>query len=261
MKQYNEYNGIKLKCGIARKEAYRLRDIYTQCVQEWEGSIRKLQMAKRQQRRRGGGGIATATATASSRGGRKMKKSKKEGSGDGDIIEGGGGVAGTKTTIAARDEGVVEGGGDGMLRGDDGINTTTTTTTTTTSYSTATTTSSATTTTSPSSWSTTLRQLGTTYNISKQCESVIHAYDDMVLAQSNYTQAVLDENTAVEEALAIEKMALDSVQHLEEVSDLHYLCTPCPTMTIMFVCIHSIVTSLIAIVVTYVSLSLLHGIL
>ena len=256
MKQYNEYNGIKLKCGIARKEAYRLRDIYTQCVQEWEGSIRKLQMAKRQQRRRGGGGIATATA-ASSRGGRKMKKSKKEGSGDGDIIEGGGGVAGTNTTIAARDEGVEGEGGDGMLRGDDGI-----TTTTTTSYSTATTTFSDTaTTTSPSSWSTTLRQLGTTYNISKQCESVIHAYDDMVLAQSNYTQAVLDENTAVEEAMAIEKMALDSVQHLEEVSDLHYICTPCPTMTIMFVCIHSIVTSLIAIVVTYVSLSLLHGIL
>ena len=187
-----------------------------------------------------------------------MKKSKEEGSGDWDIIEGGG-VAGTKTTIAARDEGV-EGGGDGMLRGDVGI-TTTTTTTTATSYSTATTTSSATATTSPSSWSTTLRQLGTTYNISKQCESVIHAYDDMVLAQSNYTQAVLDENTAVEEALAIEKMALDSVQHLEEVSDLHYICTPCPTMTIMFVCIHSIVPSLIAIVVTHVSLSLLHGIL
>ena len=259
MKQYNEYNGIKLKCGIARREAYRLREIYIQCVQEWEGSIRKLQMAKRQQqRRRGGGGIAAATATASSRGGRKMKKSKKEGSGDGDIIEGGGGVAGTNTTIAARDEGVEGGGGDGMLRGDDGI---TTTTTTTTSYSTATTPSAITTTTSPLSWSATLRQLGNTYNISKQCESVIHAYDDMVLAQSNYTQAVLDENTAVEEALAIEKMALDSVQHLEEVSDLHYICTPCPTMTIMFVCIHSIVPSLIATVFTNVSLSLLHGIL
>jgi len=72
--------------------------------------------------------------------------------------------------------------------------------------------------TTTTSWSTTLRQLGNTYNVSKQCESVIHAHDEMQLAQLNYNQAVMVENAAVEEAVAIEKMALDSVQHLEEVS-------------------------------------------
>jgi hypothetical protein len=74
------------------------------------------------------------------------------------------------------------------------------------------------TTTTTTSWSTTLRQLGNTYNVSKQCESVIHAHDEMQLAQLNYNQSVMVENAAVEEAVAIEKMALDSVQHLEEVS-------------------------------------------
>ncbi len=69
------------------------------------------------------------------------------------------------------------------------------------------------------SWMSTLRQLGNTYNVSKQCESLILAHDEMLMAQSNYTKAVTAENAAVEEAMAIEKMALDSVQHFEEVSE------------------------------------------
>jgi hypothetical protein len=105
------------------------------------------------------------------------------------------------SSIGNEDGVAKEEGGDGPR---DETNTTTTTTTTTTPTTT--------------SWSTTLRQLGNTYNVSKQCESVIHAHDEMQLAQLNYNQAVMVENAAVEEAMAIEKMALDSVQHLEEVS-------------------------------------------
>ena len=169
----------------------QLRSKYIECVQRWEASIRSLRKAIRAAAvaARGGGGGGGMK-------GRKKKKTTKKTTTKGEsiiMLEGGNSCdiegVGTKDEAGGEDDGMRD-------------ETTTTTCTATTT----------------SSWMSTLRDLGNTYNVSKQCETLIHAHDEMLLAQSNYTEAVTVENAAVEEAMAIEKMALDSVQHLEEVS-------------------------------------------
>jgi len=65
-------------------------------------------------------------------------------------------------------------------------------------------------------WEEELRQFGDKNGLSKQCESVIRASEEVGTAQTNYTVGVTAENVAVEDAQDMERVALDSVQRLEE---------------------------------------------
>ena len=74
-------------------------------------------------------------------------------------------------------------------------------------------------------WQHDLRTYGNEHSLSKQCESLIRATDEVTNAQSNYVDSVAAENVAVDNCVNIERVVLDEVQKLEEVS-LH-LCISC----------------------------------
>jgi hypothetical protein len=70
----------------------------------------------------------------------------------------------------------------------------------------------------PQPWEDGLRKLADRYKLSRQvCESVTHLHDDVASAREDYAMGVLAENEAVEEVQALERMALDCLQRLEEV--------------------------------------------
>jgi hypothetical protein len=72
----------------------------------------------------------------------------------------------------------------------------------------------------PPRWEDELRRLADRHKLSRQvCEAAIRAHDDVVSARDEYASCVEAENAAVEEARALERKALDSLQRLEEVRD------------------------------------------
>ncbi len=67
-------------------------------------------------------------------------------------------------------------------------------------------------------WEDALRNYGVRHGLSRGCEAVIRALEEVQTSESHYSSMVKLENGAVEEAQAMEKMALESMQTLEEVS-------------------------------------------
>ena len=67
-------------------------------------------------------------------------------------------------------------------------------------------------------WQHTLRTYGNEHSLTKQCESLIRATDEVNVAQTNYVDSVTAENVAVDNCVNVEKSVLDEVQRLEEVS-------------------------------------------
>ncbi|KAL3807060.1 hypothetical protein ACHAXA_008006, partial [Cyclostephanos tholiformis] len=72
---------------------------------------------------------------------------------------------------------------------------------------------------SPPPWEEELHKLADRFKLSRQvCETVTRLYNDVATARADYARGVLAENEAVEEVQALERMALDCLQRLEEAS-------------------------------------------
>jgi len=65
-------------------------------------------------------------------------------------------------------------------------------------------------------WEDALKKYGLRHGLNRGCEAVIKALEEVQASESQYSAMVTLENGAVEEAQAMEKMALDSMQTLEE---------------------------------------------
>jgi len=68
------------------------------------------------------------------------------------------------------------------------------------------------------SWQSTLRTYGNEHSLTKQCDSLIRATEEVTNTQSNYVDSVKAENVAIDNCVTVEKAVLDDVQKLEEVS-------------------------------------------
>ena len=63
-----------------------------------------------------------------------------------------------------------------------------------------------------------MHKLADRFKLSRQvCESVTRLHDDVTSAREEYAMGVLAENEAVKKVQALERMALDCLQRLEEV--------------------------------------------
>lgn len=70
----------------------------------------------------------------------------------------------------------------------------------------------------PRPWEGELHKLADRFKLSRQvCESVTRLHDDVTSAREEYAMGVLAENEAVKKVQALERMALDCLQRLEEV--------------------------------------------
>ena len=96
------------------------------------------------------------------------------------------------------------------------------------------------------SWQATLRTYGNEHSLSKQCESLIRATEEVTKTQSNYVDGVAAENVAVDNCVNIEKVVLDEVQKLEEVSlrcVYHVFTFICSYHMLTFVCSYHMLNS------------------
>ena len=67
-------------------------------------------------------------------------------------------------------------------------------------------------------WQHDLRTYGNEHSLTKQCELLIRATEEVNKTQRNYVNSVAVENVAVDNCVNVEKNVLDEVQRLEEVS-------------------------------------------
>jgi hypothetical protein len=181
------YGDGRSKCARSRSEALAARGRYLDRVGAMDGAVRSLGRAVRASRLRGtiGGAILRrGRATVPSESSRPSSPSSNDE--EGPLLSSGGGGAGGPAADAPP--------------------------------SAPSPSSSSSSSSPPPPWEDELRRLAERYRLSRQvCESVTRAHDDVVSAGAEYASCVEAENAAVEEALALEREALDSLQRLEEV--------------------------------------------
>ena len=183
------YGDGRSKCARSRSEALAARGRYLDRVGAMDGAVRSLGRAVRASRLRGtiGGAILRrGRATVPSESSRPSSPSSNDEEGP-LLSSGGGGVGGPAADAPP-------------------------------SAPSPSSSSSSSSSSPPPPWEDELRRLAERYRLSRQvCESVTRAHDDVVSAGAEYASCVEAENAAVEEALALEREALDSLQRLEEV--------------------------------------------
>ena len=72
-------------------------------------------------------------------------------------------------------------------------------------------------------WEDALRSFGIKYGLTKNCEAIILALEEIQTVETQYCTLVDSENAAVADAQAIERKVLDAIQKLEEVSRFQVL--------------------------------------
>ena len=177
-RQYTIYTTTRSKCGVARREGLKLRKRYVDCVRDVDVAIAVLKKARRS------AGVAATTNNNKGGGGRKRTFT---GSSIGSYSNTSKDEPPTSAGVVEEEEEEEGGAGDKVES---------------TSLS--------------SCWQDELRQYGSDNSLIKQCENVIRAHDEVITAQTNYTQSVQTENDAVDDTQNIEMIVLEAIQKLEE---------------------------------------------